>query len=85
MKTNLIKIGNSLGIRIPKPFLKDLGIFDTVELIKKDKTLIISPSVKEHRIGWEIAFKKMALNNYDVIADSLLNISNKFDEEEWEW
>ena len=85
MKTNLIKIGNSLGIRIPKPFLKDLGIFDTVEIIVKNKLLIIRPFPKKPREGWEESFQEMALNQDDIIPDSLLNISNKFDEEEWEW
>ena len=84
MKINLIKIGNSLGIRIPKPFLKDLGIFDSVELIKKNKTLIIKPSQKNPREGWEESFRDLTMKNDDIISESL-NFSNKFDEEEWEW
>ena len=32
MKTNLIRIGNSRGIRIPKPFIEQCGLGETVEL-----------------------------------------------------
>ena len=32
MKTNIIRIGNSKGIRLPKPILKQCGLDDGVEI-----------------------------------------------------
>ncbi len=49
MKTNIIPIGNSRGIRIPKPLLEESGLFDEVELkVKKGEIRIVaSPKTNE--------------------------------------
>ena len=44
MITSLITIGNSRGIRIPKPLLAESGLGDEVELeVKKGEIRIIAP------------------------------------------
>ncbi|MCF8111123.1 MAG: AbrB/MazE/SpoVT family DNA-binding domain-containing protein [Desulfobacteraceae bacterium] len=83
MRAQIIKIGNSKGLRIPKPILDQTGIMDDVEIeVEKDK-IIIRP-VKDVRGGWDAAFKAMGENNDDkpIIDD---NISHSWDEEEWQW
>jgi antitoxin MazE len=83
VKTKVIRIGNSRGIRIPKIILDQYQINDEVELETKEDCVIIK-SPHTARDGWENAFKKMHENQDDVL---LMNdeIKNEFDEEEWEW
>jgi antitoxin MazE len=44
MKANLIAIGNSRGIRIPKAILDQVGFTDEAELDVRDGQIIIRPS-----------------------------------------
>ncbi|MFH1966175.1 MAG: AbrB/MazE/SpoVT family DNA-binding domain-containing protein [Acidobacteriota bacterium] len=85
MLTQIVKIGNSQGIRIPKIILEESKIGSEVELIAEHEQIIIR-SVKKNRSGWEESFKSMALNNDDKLPDEeqLLHQSS-WDEEEWEW
>jgi antitoxin MazE len=83
MRARVIKIGNSQGIRIPKPILKQTGIRDDVEIEVEKDQIIIRP-VKSAREGWDAAFKSMRIRGDDepMINDSL---SHSWDEEEWQW
>ena len=81
MKAAIVPIGNSLGLRIPKPILKQCGFEKEVELEVHDKQLIIKSSQKS-RQKWEKAFQVMHKNQ----DDNLLEFGqNQWDEEEWEW
>ncbi|MDZ4741817.1 MAG: AbrB/MazE/SpoVT family DNA-binding domain-containing protein [Verrucomicrobiota bacterium] len=55
MKTALIAIGNSRGIRIPKPLIEQCGLSDDVELNVRDNAIIIQSS-KAPRSDWDKAF-----------------------------
>jgi len=83
MKTRVIKIGNSQGLRIPKPILEQTGIIDSVEIKVKKNQLIIQP-IKDAREGWDAAFKTMSEQGDDelLIDDS---ITNAWDDDEWQW
>jgi len=85
MKTKIVKIGNSRGIRIPKSFIDESGLKSEVELEIDDGKIIIKPISKIREV-WESAFKKMAENDDDTLLDSkALRKQSKWDEEEWEW
>lgn len=84
MRVRVVKIGNSQGIRIPKPLLEQIGIVDDVELEVKDNQIIIHP-LSSPRKGWEDAFKKMAESEDDLLVMDSGNISHPWDEEEWKW
>ncbi len=43
MKTELVRIGNSRGIRIPKPLIEQCGLGNNVELRVENDSLVISP------------------------------------------
>jgi len=58
MEIDVIKIGNSKGIRLPMAILKQCGIESKVELEIEDNCIIIK-SVKTPRQGWAEAFKVM--------------------------
>jgi len=81
MKATIIQIGNSRGLRIPKPILKQCGLNGEVELEVHDKELVIK-SIPCSRQNWEKAFKTMARNGDDPFIDFA---KNQWDEEEWEW
>ncbi len=58
MKTKIIKIGNSKGIRIPKAILEQTELDEVVELEILEDHIIIRP-IRKSRQGWNKAFKKM--------------------------
>jgi len=83
MRARVIKIGNSQGLRIPKPILDQTGIRDDVEIEVENNQIIIRP-VTHAREGWDAAFKMMGETGDDEsIIDE--NISHAWDEEEWHW
>jgi antitoxin MazE len=83
MRARVIKIGNSQGLRIPKPILDQTGILDDVEIEVEKNQIIIRP-IKNVREGWDAAFKMMVETGDDEsIIDK--NISYSWDEEEWQW
>lgn len=84
MKTKIVRIGNSQGIRIPKVLLNQTGLYDEVEIRVESKRLIIQSSRKP-RAGWTEAFAAMAENRDDGLLDSTDAMDHSFDEEEWEW
>jgi antitoxin MazE len=84
MRARIVKIGNSQGIRIPKPLLEQTGIMEDVEL-DVDKNQIIIRPVSNPRDGWDDAFKAMADRGDDTIIDDAENISHSWDDDEWQW
>ena len=85
MKTKVIKIGNSRGIRIPRHVLEESGLENEVEIEVKDNKIILKPTSKI-REDWDSAFEKMAENKDDILMDKeSLNNNNSWDKEEWEW
>jgi len=84
MRARVIKIGNSKGLRIPKPILEQTGIVGDVEIEVEKNQIIIRP-VKNVRDGWEDAFKMMGqLGDDEPIIDNGA-IPNLWDEDEWKW
>jgi antitoxin MazE len=84
MKTRIIRIGNSQGVRIPKPLLEQTGLEGEVDLHVKDNALIITKK-RRPRAGWAKAFKEMATRGDDKPLDGNLPCLSSWDEEEWEW
>jgi len=80
MKTNLIKIGNSKGVRINSNIIKECELGSEVELNVVDKKIIIE-AVKESRANWNESFKEMHKNKEDAL---LISDDNAFDKD-WEW
>jgi antitoxin MazE len=84
MKTRIVPIGNSQGIRIPKPLLEQTGLSGEVEISAEDNTLVIRP-VKKPRASWATAFQKMAQRGDDALLDEGAPSLSEWDEDEWEW
>jgi antitoxin MazE len=83
MKTELVRIGNSRGIRIPKPLIEQCGLGNSVELRIEDDKLVIAAD-RGVRQGWDEAFRAARSSKPDTLLLSSVP-ANKFDEEEWEW
>jgi antitoxin MazE len=87
MKAELVRIGNSRGIRIPKPIIEQCGLGETVELRVENDRLIISPG-RQPRQDWDEAFRASLLENRYPGHDELLlegTEPNEFDLKEWRW
>ena len=84
MRSKIIKIGNSRGIRLPKPLLDQTGISGDVELEVINNQIIIRP-VANPRQGWDQAFAAMAQAGDDALLDPADGLSHSWDEEEWSW
>ena len=84
MKTRIVRIGNSQGIRIPKPLLEQAGLSGEVEMIARDDSLIIRPA-RRPREGWTAAFQEMARRGDDALLDNASPSLSTWDEDDWEW
>jgi antitoxin MazE len=84
MRTRLVRIGNSQGIRIPKPVLDQVGLAGEVELRVSGNTLVLAP-VRAARAGWGDAFSVMAERGDDALADRDAQSLSTWDEDEWQW
>lgn len=81
MKASIIKIGNSHGVRIPKPILDQCGFNKEVELEVVNQELIVK-AIKKTRKNWAASFKKMASKQDDQLIEI---IPTDWEGEEWEW
>jgi len=66
MEIQVVKIGNSKGIRLSKTLLERYNIRDKLEIIFEKGYLILKP-VSKPRSGWEEAFKEMHDNKDDQL------------------
>ncbi len=82
IRTRLVKVGNSQGIRIPKPLLEQSGIDVEVEIEVHDNYLIVRPAPRS-RVGWDEAFAAMAERHDDVLLED--GSMTLWDQAEWEW
>ena len=83
IKTRIVKIGNSQGVRIPKLLLDQTDFGEEVELELQDNSIVIRAS-HAPRYGWEERFKMMAEQGDDRLLDEQLQLSS-WDDEDWEW
>lgn len=84
MKTRIVRIGNSKGIRIPKPILEESGLDGEVELEARDGQIIVR-TAERPRQGWEAAFRRMAAKGDDALVDPHVPAGTVWDGEQWDW
>ena len=82
MKTRILKIGNSRGIRPPKILLDLAQLPDGVELHAEPGRLVVQ-ATRRPRPGWAKAARIMRDRAHDGLFDE--PIATRFDREEWEW
>ena len=81
MRTRIIAIGNSQGVRIPKPVLEQAGLDGEVEL-RAERGRIVIAAVRRTRAGWAEAAAQLHTRGEDRVLESP---SPAFDDEEWQW
>jgi antitoxin MazE len=87
MKSRLVSMGNSRGVRLPKPLIEEAGIVDEVVLHVRDGAIVVT-AAKAPRAGWaEAAARGAALVDGAFAGTGLLDTATptRFDEEEWNW
>jgi len=82
MRARIVRVGNSRGIRIPKPLIEQTGLGDDVEIVVQGNAIVISP-VGRPREGWVEAFRAMATHGDDELLD--VTRPTRWDEDEWRW
>jgi len=72
MKTKLIKIGNSWGVRLPKAVIEECGLKEELNLAVRQGAIVLTPFVSP-RMGWK-----------ELLQDEIAAHPVKA-EGEWEW
>ena len=80
MKTRLVRVGNSRGVRLPKPLIEEARLTDEVELRVRNGAILIA-RVTSARSGWAEAARRMRERDEDHLLDS--PTPTRFDEREW--
>ena len=86
---HLIKIGNSQGIRIPQPLIKQANLQDKeFDIHVVDNGLLITP-IKKTRQGWEEQFKRITAaqieQDFNKTHSNLDHSAELPTGEAWEW
>ncbi|HTH38528.1 MAG TPA: AbrB/MazE/SpoVT family DNA-binding domain-containing protein [Pyrinomonadaceae bacterium] len=82
MKAQIIQIGNSQGIRIPKIMLEETRLSAEVELEVHPEGLLIK-SLQKPRCTWDAGFKAMAETDDDQPLQT--ESATRFEAKEWKW
>ena len=75
-------MGNSRGVRLPKPLIDQAGLSDEVDLELRGNTIVIAARPAA-RLGWAEAARKLRAEGGDQLLDP--PTSTCFDETEWQW
>ena len=82
MLINIVPIGNSKGIRIPKAILDQCDIKNEVDLEVENGKITIEPIKRIPRNGWTESLIKMTETGEDQL---LLKDNIYLEMEDWEW
>jgi len=81
-KTQLVRVGNSKGIRIPKFLLDQMGLQSEVEISMLRDRLVVR-SAPRPREGWDEQFHAMAEHGDDQLLDTPR--PTEWDRTDWTW
>jgi antitoxin MazE len=82
VKTPIIQIGNSRGIRIPKTIIDQVGLGTEVEIsVQRDQLIIRSTS--RPRYDWAARFRTMTERGDDRLLDE--PHPTQWDVNDWQW
>jgi len=82
MILQIVKVGNSRGLRLPKSLLEQYHIDKQVDLRSTKEGLLIKPLNSKARAGWGKKFKEMAAHGQDkLLMPDLVDAIDK----DWKW
>jgi antitoxin MazE len=82
VRSRIVRIGNSKGIRIPKTLLQEAQLKDAVDITVENGALVVRP-VRKVREGWAEAARLMHERGEDKPLYGY--VPREFDEHEWDW
>jgi antitoxin MazE len=82
MKARIVRIGNSRGVRLPKPLLAEAQLSDEVEIRARNGAIVIT-SAAHLRAGWNEAARLARARGEDRLLDAPTH--TRFDDKEWKW
>jgi len=82
MLTPIRRLGNSRGILIPKPLLKQAGLENEAEILLEGNTLILRRPKGTPRQGWAEASKAIVARSEDKLL--IPDFANEADAD-WTW
>jgi antitoxin MazE len=82
IRSKVVKIGNSRGIRIPRILLEQAGLTDEIEMTVEGNRLIVN-AVHQPRASWDARFAEMAEKGDDHLLDE--TTPTQWDDNEWIW
>jgi antitoxin MazE len=82
MQVTIRRMGNSQGVLIPKPLLKQLGLEGEAEMMIEGDALVLRPARPQVRNKWAEASRRIAATDEDALA--LPEFSNEEDKN-WVW
>ena len=83
MRAKIIRIGNSRGIRLPKPILEASGITDEADVTVEDGRIVLLRPPKHPREGWAEAIEAIGPDDEDW--SDWQNMPSEALEEDWTW
>ncbi|HXB27097.1 MAG TPA: AbrB/MazE/SpoVT family DNA-binding domain-containing protein [Gemmatimonadaceae bacterium] len=82
MRSRIVRIGNSKGIRIPKALLEEAQLKDEVDITVENGALVVRP-VRRVREGWAEAARQAHEAGEDVLLDEYTPLES--DDTDWVW
>jgi antitoxin MazE len=79
MLTKIRRVGNSRGILIPKPLLRQAGLEESAEIFVEGNTLVLRQPKRSPRSGWAEASKRLAACGDDRLV--LPEFANEADQD----
>lgn len=81
MRSKIVRIGNSQGVRLPKLMIEQAGLAEEVELrVEAGQIVIAAP--RKARAGWAEAAQRAHKAGHDRLD---VSGPTHFDQTEWEW
>jgi antitoxin MazE len=80
MRTKLVKIGNSQGVRIPRALIEEAGLEGDLDLSLEYGSIVLRRA-GHPRDGWAGDMKRM----HEAGDDVMETVGSEWDEQEWEW
>ena len=81
MRSKIVRIGNSQGVRLPKLMIEQAGLSEEVELrVESGQIVIAAPRIA--RAGWAEAARRAHAAGHDALESTG---PTRFDATEWGW
>jgi antitoxin MazE len=82
MQVTIRRMGNSRGVLIPKPLLKQVGLEGQAEMMVEGDALVLRPARPQVRSGWAEASRRIAAAGEDALG--VPEFQNEEDKS-WKW